>query len=96
VSCDAAEYSTLAQVYSLTSRHKLRSRIGDDIIIILVYNILRKTKRLLTTYGTDVNHKVMLWCHVNSVTSRHKLVTMRNGIGVHVPRISTRCTHKIL
>jgi len=39
----------------------------------------------------------MLWSHVNSVTSRHKLVTMQNGIGVHVPRISTsRCTHKIL
>jgi hypothetical protein len=96
VPCDAAEYSTLAQVYSLTLRHKLRSRIGDDIIISLVYNILRKTKQLITTFGADVNHKVMLWCHVNSVTSRHKLVTMRNGIGVRVPRISSRCTHKIL
>jgi hypothetical protein len=88
VSCDAADYSTLAQVYSLTSRHKLRSRIGDNIIIILVYyNILRKTKRLITTFGKDVNHKVMLCCQVNSVLSQHKLVTMRNGIGVRVPRI---------
>jgi hypothetical protein len=98
VSCDAAEYSTAMQVYSVSSRHKLRHRIGDDLIIyILVYNIIRKTKRLIViTFGTDKNHKVMLWRHVNSVTSRHKLVTMQNGIGVRVPRISSRCTHKIL
>ena len=58
----AAEYSTAAYVYSLTSQHKLHSRIGDDIIIILVYNnnILRKSKRLITMFRTDVKHKVML------------------------------------
>jgi hypothetical protein len=66
-------------------------------ILVYIYNIIRKTKRLIIiTFGTDVNHKVMLWCHVNPVTSRHKLVTMRNGIVVHVPKISSRCTHKIL
>ena len=65
-------------------------------LYILDYNMIRKTKRLIiNTFGTDVKHKV-IWFHVNSVTSRHKLVTMQNGIGVHVPRISTRCTRKIL
>jgi hypothetical protein len=84
---------------SASSRHKLHYWIGDDLLILYVskYNMIRKTKRLIIpiTFGTDVNHKVMLWCHVNSVTSRHKLVTMRNGIGMGVPRISSRCTHKI-
>ena len=79
VSRDAAvEYSTAAQVYSASSRHKLRHRIGVYILIYTsMYNIIRKTKRLIIiTFGTDVNHKVMLWCHVISVTSRHKLVLL--------------------
>jgi hypothetical protein len=83
----AAEYSTAAKVYSASSLHKLRHRIGDDLLIYTsIYNIIGKTKRLIIiTFGTDVNHKVMLWCHVISVTSRQKVVTMQNGIGVRVP-----------
>jgi hypothetical protein len=40
VLCDAAEYSTLAQVYSVTSRHKLHHRIGNVLIILYHNNII--------------------------------------------------------
>ena len=51
-----------------------------------IYNIIiRKKKRLISriTFGTDANHKVMLWCHLNSVTSQRgaqlQLISCQNS-----------------